>query len=270
MIHYFDSPAHIVRFTAEKCGKAESWVSGSRDHFLGSGPSAINSMLAKGGDESDVPAARRLLARMEASFPETERAYFAPSVAGAYPCVPDAIIGMPEPMRAKAYQPNDGAPIKLGVVTTISAQIGADAYAARSAAMLAILMHLNNTGRAVELYSVSMTHGIKDGETICICRIPSVPLSLAEANMAMGNLAFSRRIPFAIGEALNEFDGRWPVDFSESDNGKAYTAAIAKREGFQMILPPLHANEAKAVMADPAKWMLTKYEAIQAQIEAIA
>lgn len=266
MIKTFDSPAAMARYAAETCSGAASWKHDAVG-FLGPTPTGIDSMLGAGGDESDVPRALELLATMEASFPETERAEFLPSVAGAYPCVPDFLSGLPEPMRCKTYVPNLGAPIKLGVVTTVSADIKKDAYAARSAAMLAILMHLNNTGRAVELYGVSMTHGTKDGETICLYRIPSVPLSLAEANMALGNLAYSRRIIFAIGEQHNAFNGRWPTGFSESDNGKAYTARIAKREGFQMILPPLHVNEAKAVVADPAKWMLDKYSAIQAQIE---
>lgn len=266
MIKYFNSPNEMARLAMTECASTEAW-NNSRVEWSGPRGAELTAMLEKGGDDSDVPAARALLEKFEMEFPETDRSMFVPSVAGAYPCVPDALLGMPESMRVKTIVFNSGSPIKLGVVTTISAGIKTDAYRKRSAAMLAILMHLQNTGRAIELYSISMLHGQDTGETVLITRIPSVPLSLAESNMATGNLAFSRRIPFAISKKFNNFNGAWPTKFSNSDNGITYCQDLAKRTGFQMILPPLHRNEADKVKADPVKWMLAKYEAIQAAID---
>lgn len=272
MIRYFDSPAHMARTAAESHSKrqANSQWNMTDESWSGPGQSGIESMLRIGGDESDVPAAMKLLDKLSLELPETERAEFVPSVCGAFPCVPDAIIGMPEPMRQRQTVPNDGAPIRIGVVTTVSADISLEAFRAKAAALLAILIHLNNAGRAVELYGIStMAGGDKSGETVLAYRIATSPMSLAECNMALGNLAFARRIPFTIACQCNDFDGRWPYDagWDNGDNGAGYCANLAKRMGFNMILPCLHSSEAQEITSNPAKWMLAKYNAIQAQLD---
>lgn len=266
MLREFESPADMARFAARVCSSQQAW-NNSDQSWSGVNASGLSAMLEKGGDESDVPAALALLDKLSALLPETDRAVYAPSVSGAYPCVPDAIIGLPKSMRRKVADYSNNAPIRVGVVTTVSAAIDRDAFRKKAAAMLAILMHLNNSGRAVELYGVSILHGADTGETVITYRIASNPVSLAECNMALGNLAFARRIPFAIGEKLNSFNGEWPTQFSTSDMGADYCARLGKRLGFQMLLPPLYESESRAIKADPAEWMLAKYAAIQAQIE---
>lgn len=265
MIRYFESPADMANFAHANCANEKHWNNDDTS-WAGDKWKGISAMLANGGDDSDVPKAMELMEKLSMLLPETEGAEFVPSVAGAYPCVPDALLGLPEPMRARAPVLGDSKPIKLGVVTTVSAGIDARAFRAKSAAMLAILLHLANSGRAVELYGISTMQGSEGGETVLAYRIPSAPLSMAECNMALGNLAFARRIPFAIGETINGFNGKWPRAFDESHHGRDYCADLAARMGFNMILPPLHYDEAESIVADPAEWMTTKYNAIQAQI----
>lgn len=262
MIIHYESPAQMAFDAIKNCAAQESMRRLSED-FLGVGASGIESMLRQGGEESNVPAALKLLDKLAVALPETVGAEWVASPGGAYPIVPEALAGFPMPMRRKVTLSKDTAPIRVGVVNTVSAGIQEDAYQARSAAVLAILMHLNNAGRAVELYYLATMHGRDTGETVLVTKIPSLPLSLAECSMALGNLAFARRIPFAIGEQYNGFNGHWPRGF-DAPNGTEYCAGLAKRLGFQMILPTLYLSEARELLDDPAAWMLGKYQALQA------
>jgi hypothetical protein len=265
MIRYYDSPSHMYRDAKDNCSGQQAWNQGNTN-WGGERYSDLESLIAQGGEESDVPQALKLLDKLMLELPETGMVQYAPSVTGAFGIVPEALAGLPDCMRYRLNDFTNNAPIRIGVVTTVSASIKREAFRLKAAAMLAILMHLNNSGRAVELYGIAHLHGLANGETVLAYRIPSQPISLAEVNMALGNLAFARRIPFAIGEQYNSFNGCWPNAFDQP-NGIEYTTELAKRMGFQMILPSLHEAEAKKIVSDPAKWMLDKYNAIQASLE---
>jgi hypothetical protein len=235
----------------------------AKDHWYGPDSFArIQSMAEAGGDERCVPAAERLLTKLEAEFPETLRTTYEPSIAGGVVIVPDYLAGIPECMRLRTPALAETAPIKLGVLTTISSNVSQEAFEARAVATLAILMQLVNSGRAVELWGLNCLHGREGGETVIATKV-ATPLSLADAGLVLANIGFTRRL-YALGEA-NGFNGGWPVMF-DTPCGVEYAAGLAKRMGFQMILPALYGSEAKQVLADPLAWSLARYREIQARI----
>lgn len=253
---------------SKKGGEAASHWAG-HGHWSGKSASETREIIARGGSEEYVKKAESMLEKMELALPETQRAEFFPSVSGAYPCVPDAILGMPEPMRAKTIVYTDAAPIRIGMIVTVSADVSEHAILQRGIAMLAVLFHLQNSGRAVELWSISILNCPNDAnnESVVATKVCNGVLSLAEASMVLCETSLARRIPFTVQFGLHNSCGGWPGKFDYQDGGKTYAAALAKRMGFQMILPALTAHEQREVTSNPAKWMLAKYSAIQAQIE---
>lgn len=276
MFMKLESPRAAIAYLKEGKARGVDWGSYNpfteKREFFGTGDTfELQETMANGkGDESLVTRAKALIEKLELELPETEKACFMPSVAGAYPCVPDALIGYPEPMRAKTPVLDTGNPIRLAVNNACSGGISAEQFQARAACVLAIVMRLASAGRAVELYAMSTGNGDdKDQETVIAIKVETNPLSLAEAGYQLTNLGFTRRIMYGCKLVMgNGYAHRWPGKYNHGDNGVEYHAKLTKRLGFDMILPALFLDEANAISKDPVKWTLAKYHAIQAQIEA--
>lgn len=267
MEKHFNSPAEIVAYLASAPGNND-YRDAHNPEWFGHGDTFAKQqeLIAKGGDETLVPAAMKMLDKLHVAMPETDRSVFIPAVAGAYPCVPDYIMGLPEPMRKRDVIYDTGAPIRLGAYTGCSATISHSQFIARATCFLAIIMRLVDEGRPVEVYAVDSGNGT-DGETLITVKLQSAPVSIAEIGHALTNLGFTRRVFYGAQDAMgNGYNGAWPAKFDCATNGRYYAAKLAKRLNLDVLLPPLYGTQSNALMADPVKWTLDQYNAIQARI----
>lgn len=262
----FESIAALANWAdveARSCRMADDNINSPGDWY---GPDSWSKTIEKarnGGEETYVSQASSLMERIQAQFEATMPSWVA-GVAGAYPCVPDALIGLPESMRRRVNTESDNAPISIWIPTTCSAGIDQKTLIARGVAYLAFAMALVSSGRAVELYAVAFGNGNdKAKETVITARIPTNPLSLSEACFALCNVSYTRRISYAAKYALNNgCNGRWPEAYAS--NSAAYCVDVAKRHGITFCAPPAYLTDAKEIAADPVKWLNSKMAGITA------
>lgn len=123
---------------------------------------------------------------------QTPRSTWVPSVAGAYPIVPEAISGMPEPMRRRASAYESSAPIRVFVDLVSSAGVGRELLTRRGVATLALTMILAEE-RAVELHVV-IGLGHKKSRSVCIIKLQTAPLNVASVCHALTSSGFVRNL----------------------------------------------------------------------------
>src|SRR5919106_1737658 len=104
-IFTFDSLAELAgaceRNYATNAKSGNAWRGGNDAQIL---------QAARHGDDSYVPQAEALLEQISLAMPATERRDWIAAPAGAYPVVPEALAGLPTPMRARVRVNDDRAP----------------------------------------------------------------------------------------------------------------------------------------------------------------
>lgn len=174
------------------------------------------------GDMKLVPKAEKLMESLSAGI-EVPRRVWEASVAGAYPCVPDVIRGVPRSMRRSVEVGDEHAPISIYVASTCSSGISAQTMLDRGVTILALVMALSRI-RPISLYTVALMEGTRDGTGECIlsARINTDPLDVAQACYTLTSAGFARKLTYGLGEVLNGFTGRWPRNFDYRNPQRYY------------------------------------------------
>jgi hypothetical protein len=245
--------ARVVRAESPADVAATFRVKGRR-MYEGHGTSwagrTINQALrdAECGDTHLVPAAEALISQLECSV-EAPRSTWAPSRAGAYPVVPEALAGFPDAMRRRVPAYDDRSPLRVVIDLTSSAAISHEALEKRGTAYLALAMFLSNE-RPVTLEAVTGLGGY--GQTACflVTTIPAQPLDLAVACSALTSAGFSRLLGYDLIHVLGKhISGSWP--WSVQPFGDA-AATFVERERAVLGLGPDDILAPPAHLRDPA------------------
>jgi len=202
MIQRYDSLAQFVE-VAKDCpnGNASYTWCGNISHNE-------TVQLALNGDDKLVPEAEKLLEKLDSDI-EIARPEWVPSIAGAFPSVPDYLAGLPDSMRTMHPTMRDTTPVSIYVSTTSSAGIDADTMMKRGVAILALLMKLQQM-RPVQLFLLAELHGRTDGEYLQVIRIESTPLNLSTACFVLTHVGFARHLTYGVAHAKDSFNGQWP------------------------------------------------------------
>lgn len=265
----FDSVAEAGRFVAEKnlfyVADLE-WLGGI------DGPEAARRAVS--GDEAAVPEAERLIERFSTSI-ESTAPFDAPSVAGCYPIVPEALAGEPECMREPQEMGSDTAPLDIMVDIGCSTNFDADEMRRRGVAILALVMALSAC-RPIGLTLVSTDWGnprlgCNDCFSITTARVETAPLDLATAAFAITHIGFSRSIMLSVGVNHFRSGGMWPEFHGVSRGGRGaespeFRAKVLHYLGADddtlYIAPGSVADENKLLTENPEAWvkqLLEKY-----------
>ena len=199
---------------------------------------------ARRGRTALVAEAERLLEQVQVSV-ETPRSEWVRSRAGAFPVVPEALAGYPEPMRRKVWVPSDRAPLRVVVDLVSSAGISHGHLARRGVAALARSIALSQE-RALELFvAVPLVSGGR--RVVTAVRIPTTPLDLASACCALTSGGFVRALGYSYGaavtgggspRAVNWAFGYYPAtDAQRARYVGQLRAALELSEG-DLVLPP--------------------------------
>ena len=205
-LHTYPSAAALAQdFKSRGCTGVE--FSTSRSWF--NNESTDDSLrLALTGDVSLVPDAEKLMSSLDAQVETSRRAWEASPV-GPFCVIPEALAGLPTPMRRPILVEDDRAPISIYACTTSSAGVDAKVLQRRGTAILALVLALSRL-RPVTLHAIGIGNGVKDGETIVTCQINTAPLDLATACYVLTSAGFTRRLMYSLAKRLNGFSGRWP------------------------------------------------------------
>jgi hypothetical protein len=239
----FDGPADFAR-------ECEARVSESNrkrhDNKRWTGESWAQSMKgAKFGDMSLVKEAEKLLAKIEAGI-ETPKTEWVASRFGAYPIVPEALAGLPEPMRRMVRATRESAPVRVVIDLTSSAGISSADLLQRGITYLALGMALSQV-RPVELSCVIAMNATIGKFTACAnhIRLSSTPLDLPTACNALTSCGFTRSLGYAMLHEIGDSTGAWAWNLSpvDDDDRKEYCKRMRGALSLSpddLFVPPVH------------------------------
>ncbi len=154
-----------------------------------------------------------MLEKMEASL-ESTAGEWVPSPIGAYPIVPDFLVGLPDCMRRRVEVVSDAAPISVYVDIGSSACFSADVLLKRGIAILALVLKLQAV-RSVNLILLDENGGrYGNDDMVYAIQIDSKPLDLGTACYALTDVSLSRRLTFGLAHQQVAYTGAWPANYN--------------------------------------------------------
>lgn len=264
----FDSPAefgtHYLanKFYGNHSDNSKAWYANLSES------QAAN--LAIVGDSSKVDDAEKLIEKFQTQI-ETSSFMDMPSVAGCYPCVPDAIMGEPESMREPMEIHSDHAPLTILVDIASSGGINAQQMEKRGTSILALVMALSAT-RPITLKVFSAGNGTEnkagDGFSITAVNINTTPLDIATAAYVLCNVGYCRRLHYDYQYQYFGFTGKWAqfkglgVYASDTEEYAEKIKQYLDVDGECLyITGALSTNE--TVISDPELWLKQQLEKYQ-------
>lgn len=263
MIYHYGSLSALIA-DARKLGKGHYRSDRATDPWYGNRGLSFDKAcdLALTGDDSLVSEATALLAKLETSIDTMAHAWL-PSPVGAYPIVPEALAGMPDPMRRRALVESELAPITVHLPTNATADLSPNQVMTRGLAVLALVMKLQSV-RPVKLVVTGElsidagghgSYGSTD-EFISV-DINTQPLDLATACFVITQVGFFRRVMMGLACGKFGYYGRWPKNFGK--NGADWHARV--REYFAMDTHDIYIPRAtgfdfeRGAFSDPVAWV---------------
>ncbi len=254
-IHQFESVAAYGRHVKTLLGhrRARDWGrSGAGEALAESVEFAIH------GNTQLVAEAERLMDKLQTSI-EVKSRQWSGAVAGAFPCVPDYLIGQPESMRKLDDCVSESVPLRVFCCTSSSGMMDWRQLQRRGVAVLAATMALCQS-RPVELWTFTPFKGNGEhGECNIMVRVNSSPLCLSEACVALGSIGFDRNLGMTIGYVEDAFDGGWArilrdAGFDEESRTIAACREMLGASDHDLIIPPAH-DSFKQIYTDPVGWV---------------
>lgn len=203
----FDSPMEFAEFA--KSTPRESMQGGPGGSDFTDYRNGADDILAAKVPDGIMKQARKIMDAVDVSFRDREATQWVPSVAGAYPVVPEYLIGMPESMRARVPVESDAAPLDIYIEANIAAGVTAQELASRGAAIAASIMRASEE-RPVSLNFLShnkLSTGTASGQHVYMsCRLDTNPVSLAQVLSMFAVAKSCRAVRFAAiqGVLLNK------------------------------------------------------------------
>ena len=261
MLIEFDNP---IAFIDDAHPLADAWQ--DNDEFYGNETAdETRATVYAGGDDSLVPLAQSFLNQIEASIDSPQRELLAAPF-GGFCVVPEAMQGYPLAMRRMQRTESDGHPLRVSVCVTSSAGVDCETLARRGAAILSLCMALESV-RPISLQIHCELSGADETRTTLVtCKIPTAPLSLAQACHLLTHQSIHRRAMFDLATKYNRSWHQWPRGFvggSATDADTPYRIGIRDQLGFtadDLVIPPVYLTD--QLVRDPVAWinaMVAKY-----------
>lgn len=268
-IHKFDSLGALARkletkrserFHITRCGgltmgeDQTKWCGDGIDRGL---------LFCKIGDIRMVSMAQRLLDKLKSQI-DLEWPEWQSSIAGAYPMVPDYLVGLPENMRTRSTSLSDRAPIRIVYSTCSSCGFSGDVLIKRGVTVLALVMKLANI-RPVEVYTLHTSHAKNEDQLyVLLTKLNTTPLDLASTCFALASATFSRAITYAYGTSFADFVGltvygsehspkKWNVDWLQNELGPHL--GFTKSD---LIIPAIRVDD--DLLKSPITWVQSKID----------
>ena len=205
------------------------------------------------GDDAYVSMASELLDKLQDITDGVPARQWTPSPMGAFPVVPEFLMGLPMCMRAMAPS-GDLAPMRIIISSTCSGGIDKQTMTKRGAAILALLQKLQAI-RPIELVIlVEGNEGGRDRKNLFqLIKVDTKPLSIAHACFAIANVGFARQLTYGHMHHYHGWDGGWPADYNRS----GYDQLVREACGFSPEDLWIKSSylEDSLLASDPVKWV---------------
>lgn len=183
------------------------------------------------GNTDYVKHAEELIDKLDFEMPETKQFKTIRSPFGGRVCFSDWQQGSPDPMRRKVKRASDMGELKIIVSTTSSAGVPFKDMETRGAAILALLLKLQQV-RPIQLYLLTELDG-SGGWHHQMIRVESQPLALGVAAFALCNVGFARHLTYEFARVKDGSHGAWPAGY-EYGNSSSRTYENLVRERCQL------------------------------------
>lgn len=264
-VRFFDSVGEFAATTAKIAPKYHK----DTDFYGGKTADSVKK-AATGATEAEMKPVLALMDKIDAEARGREMDMWLPSPVGAYPCVPEVLMGLPDNMRAKQKIEADRSPIRLFVEVVTSAGVQASLLKKRGAALAALAMRMKEI-RPVELFVVCAVSTHNSKHTVTAIKLSTLPLAPAEIAFACADPCFTRGM--LLVEVLNhtktsEHDSL-PFLWNESPSSKGRVEKVRRALGMtdaDLFLPGGHLTEQDDWAKDPVAWV-HKYLDAQREVE---
>lgn len=221
---------------------------------------------ARDGDASNVVSAQAMLDKLDVAVEVPPVRDWTACCAGAYPVVPEALLGLPQPMRLKQECEQEYAPVRVFVSLTCSGGLSADEMRNRGVAILALVLKLQSV-RPVDVYIVNEMHGVTTGGR-CVIATPldSRPLDLARACYVLTHVGFVRRVMYHLSVLWDDCNGGWPDGWGSSEYDQWRNGPeCLDLQPMDCYIPPAHLDDS-ALLSDPVAWVRAKFTQLTSDI----
>lgn len=235
----------------------------------------VNTALAEwdhGPDKALIGRIHELTQKIDSTVKGRTRDEWMPSVAGAYPMVPDYCMGLPEPMRTMQRNESPLAPIKVYIELGLSEKYADSTAVKRAAACAALIVKLSEL-RPVDAFIIcaSTIHSRGPNRKVFVrAKMEPKHFDATYIARAMVMQAIVRPIRW---ECIAECGEYSMLGFAYGMNGESEeTRAMHVREHFRMGVEDIYIPAMRAGVSDgrqfndPAAWV-EKYLAPQREID---
>lgn len=245
--------------------KRGTWDSSNYSSLDWAGGTLADNMLKlqRGAIDSEMKEARELYEKIDSSFRERETHAWLPSVTGAYPVVPEYLIGMPLNMRQQQAIEADITPLRIVVEVCVSSGVSHHELIRRGAALSALVMR-SSEERPVELWIVgAMRNDDTRNVSVVATKLASAPVNLSQCVAAFAMVGMARSILFNVMTAI---DGRnrgginWAYGRPGDAERERKLRAVMELSPQDVVIQGGYLPDAMLMKSDPVEWVHKQLE----------
>lgn len=255
MIKHYESIQHLRQdYLDRNCNQSRSHP--ATNSWYGNETLKQTLYFSLHGNDELVPEAEELISQLDTEI-QTPRKHWAPSVAGAFPCVPDYLRGLPTSMRRQVEIQSETSPINIYVDIGTSVNIPSELIKKRGIVVLALCLILTRQ-RALSLHVIDCCKDSHDpqGQWITIARVNTQPLDLSTACYALTSSGFPRRLVYELEGSYGASYGEWPRGYNPYSSDDFYSRlarTLNLNPKFCLFVKAAHVNE--PLVTDPLGWI---------------
>lgn len=204
--------------------------------------------------------AKEIIDKVDAAVHDRLRDDWVPSVAGAYPIVPDYLMGQVECMRARKPVESDIAPIKLVIELGYAAAATDDQVTRYGAALTALAMCMVEV-RPVEFWVFDFSR-FHYTDVLAAFKMDSTPISMAHCVVVTAQQYFARQMCLSYEHHIAK-----NYSSTAAFGGGAPSAARANKirelltlEDKDVLIQAGLVPDANLMRVDPVKWVHAQLE----------
>jgi hypothetical protein len=201
--------------------------------------------IAYKGDLQWVDEAERLVETVTSQICLDSPAWM-PSCGGAYPVVPEFLLGLPECMRRRVQEPSERTPVRVWVCTSSSGGVDSKDLQARGVTILALILSLQKI-RQVELWTYTSLEGDHRGDSVIKVRHETSSMCLSEVCWALCSQGYARNLTYGFADKHCGFMGGWAEGFRDPRK----MLGVPETD---VVIKPSHLDDGR-IISDPVGWL---------------
>ena len=220
--------------------------------------------VRQGAPYAETEQARRLFHKVDTTARDRMANAWVPSVCGAYPVVPEALMGLPQNMRQRRPVESDVSPMRVIVEVAISQSVRREEIVQRGSAIAALVMRMSEE-RPVELHTLFA--GSCGKTAVITVRLGTAVMNISKLVAVLASETYARALSFAA--AVNatreptesaDYDGMgWGLGAPSDARGERLRSLLGYAPQ-DMLIQGGHVVDAAMMRDDPVAWVHKQLE----------